>query len=277
VISLEESAAASLSRLGLAALLLAGCGGGLPLLHPAQTLGPGAVRASAGFGAVIATDAFATALQDATSQAAHNAGGPGSNALYAKGALVAASVAPGLAPFVGARVGVGDQTEGGLAYTGRAVRADLRRSVDISRHWALSVGAAGSAALYGRQTGEPLPDVDLGLLHGWGADVPVLLGYASDGDLYMVWLGARCGWEHVEVSQVRSVPNSAASMTSRLSLSVTSLWGGGLLGLAVGFRHVHVSVEIDASYASLTGEYKDAHAQVAGFSLAPASSLWWQF
>ena len=271
-------------RRALAAALLlgsTGCGGGLPLLHPARTLAPGEVRASGGFSANIAAGGLSNALGAARIEAQGvtpgSAGTVPTDATYAKGALVSASIGPGLAPFAGARVGVGDQFEGGIAYTGRAVRGDLRRSFDLSDHWSLSVGAGGSSALYGHAFGGDLPDVDLGQLHGWGADVPVMVGYESDGDLYMLWLGARSGWEHVDISEVRSVPKAVTLGTPPVGLSATRFWGGGLLGLAVGFRHVHVAMEVDASYATVTGEYNQVHAQVAGLTLAPATALWWRF
>ena len=36
-------------------------------------------------------------------------------------------------------------------------------------------------------------------------------------------------------------------------------------------------MEIDVSYASLSGDYNQTHAHVAGVTLAPASALWWRF
>src|ERR1019366_665062 len=181
----------------------AGCGGALPLLHPARTLAIGDVRALAGFSSNSAVGNFAWAFRNAPNEAAASQSAPNpGNTAYAEGALVAASVGPGLAPVAGARVGIGSQAEGGLAYTGRSVRADVRRSFDVSSTWALSVGAGGSAALYGRAQIDALPDVDLGRLHGWGADVPVLVGYESDGDLYMFWTGVRAGWDHVDIDDV---------------------------------------------------------------------------
>jgi hypothetical protein len=179
--------------------------------------------------------------------------------------------------MVAVRVGVGWDVEGGIAYTGRAVRADVRRSFDFGRHWSLSAGAGGSAALYGHQEGDPLPDVDVAAVHGWGADVPVLIGYASDGNLYMAWLGVRGGWEHVDIGNVSSEPGSPPLGGAPLGLAATRFWGGGLLGLAVGFRHVHVAVELDASYASVTGDFARTHASVRGVTLAPAAALWWTF
>jgi hypothetical protein len=262
------------------AVFASGCGGGLPLLHPAKTLPKGDVRASGGFSGTIAVGSLSSAVRAAESDP--NAGATG-DATYAKGALVVASVAPGLAPVVGARVGVGWESEGGLAYTGRAIRADIRRSFDLSPRWSLSIGVGGSAALYGDQTsglyqgGSSLAGVSTNQLHGWGADVPVLIGYGSTGDLYMLWIGARAGGEHVDISDLTSEPKAVTLGSPPVGLSATRFWGGGLVGFAVGFRHLHVALELDASYATITGQFGGTQVTVAGVSLAPATALWWRF
>ncbi|HEY6463808.1 MAG TPA: hypothetical protein VIY73_26745 [Polyangiaceae bacterium] len=275
-VSAAAGATAVPALLGLLGLgLLCGCGGGLPLLHPARTLPAGQARASGGFSGTIALGTLSDAIRNAESDP--NGGGVTGDTTFAKGALVAASVGPGLSPLVSARVGVGWQSEGGLAYTGRAIRADIRRSFDLSTHWALSIGAGGSAALYGHQDGSTLEDVSLNQLHGWGADVPLLVGYQSTGDIYMVWLGARGGGEHVDISDVTSEPKAVTLGSPPVGLSATRYWGGGLLGFAVGFRHVHVALELDASYATITGTYAGTSATVAGVTLAPATALWWDF
>jgi hypothetical protein len=260
-----------------AACLCCGCGGGLPLLHPARTLPTGEVRAAGGFSGNVALGSLASAMRDAESDPNAGAAPQGTDPTFAKGALVAASIGPGLAPFGGARVGVGWQSEGGLTYTGRALRADLRRSFDVSMHWSLSLGLGGSAALYGHQEGSALPNVSLNQLHGWGADVPALVGYESDAGLYMLWFGVRGGGEHVEISDVTSVPKAQTLGTPPIDLSATRFWGGGLLGFAVGFRHIHVAFEIDAAYATISGDYNQTHVSVTGVSLAPATALWWRF
>jgi hypothetical protein len=274
----RQFAPGSVRFLGLLiASMAAGCGGGLPLLHPAQALEPGEVRVSAGFSANVASGAFASALRSALDEAAANAGTPGTDATYARGALVAASVAPGIAPLLAARVGVRSHEDAGLEYGGRSVRADARHSFGLSPHWSLSLGIGGGAVLYGRQAGGALPNVDLGRVHGWTADAPLLVGYASDGDLYMVWFGGRGGWEHVDIGSLSSASNAPALAAPPTSLSATRLWGGGLLGLAAGFRHVHVAVELDVSYANVSGDFGRKSAQVAGVTFTPASSLWWDF
>jgi hypothetical protein len=263
--------------LAVAAWLCCGCGGGLPLLHPARTLPAGEVRAAAGFSGNVAVGSLASAMRNAESDPNGGSAPQGQDPTFAKGALVAASIAPGLAPYGGARVGVGWQSEGGIVYTGRALRADMRRSLDVSTHWSLSLGVGGSAALYGHQEGSALPNVSLNQLHGWGADVPALVGYESDADLYMFWVGARGGWEHVEISDVTSVPKAQTLGTPPIDLTATRFWGGGLVGFAVGFRHIHVAFEVDAAYATVSGDYNQTRVTVAGVSLSPATALWWRF
>jgi hypothetical protein len=262
------------------ACALSACGGGLPLLHPAQTLGPGAVRAVAGFSSNIALGGLSAATRNAANEAAASPGGGPSrgDVTYAEGALALASIGPGIAPVAGARVGLGAQFEAGLAYTGRAVRADVRRSFELSEEVAMSIGVGGLATLDGRNESDTLPDVNLGRVHGWGADVPVLIGYQSTGDLYMVWAGARAGWEHIDIDDLTDAPDGGPRESAGpISLSATRFWGGGLLGAAVGFRHLHVAMELDVSYASVTGDYDATHARVAGVTLAPATALWWRF
>jgi hypothetical protein len=211
----------------------------------------------------VATLGLSDAIHGATGSAATGSGAS-PDVTFARGALVAASIAPGLAPLVGARVGLGRQFEGGLAFTGRAVRADVRRSFDLSAHWAVSLGAGGSAAFDGRQSNTALPGVDLDGLQGWGADVPVLLGYSSEGELYALWLGVRGGWEEVDVR-------------APVALSATRFSTGGLLGLAIGFRHLHVAAEIESAYATISGAYGGTHAAASGATLAPAACVWWEF
>lgn len=259
-----------------------GCGGGAPLLHPAHTLKSGDVRAAGGISAHIVPGSLGEDLRGAREFAARDGtgasspGAPGSNPSYAKGALVSAAIAPGLAPFVGARVGVGNAFEGGLAYTGRGIRADMRRSFDDGP-WSLSLGLGGSAALYGRQQGTDLPNVDLGSLHGYGADVPVLVGWQSLSGLYTLWFGPRGGFEHVTVETLTSEPKSVTIGTPPIRLEATRFHAGGVLGLATGFNHVHVALEAGIAYQIVNGTYNANEVTIRGLTITPASAVWWTF
>ena len=248
-------------------------------MHPARTLSAGEVRAAAGLSANIAVGSAANDLRTAREVAAKNPdipGIPGSNQAYAKGALVAAAIGPGLAPFVSARVGVGGRYEGGVAYTGRAARIDMRRSFD-SGGFSLSLGAGVTGVFYGRQEGSTLPAVDLSELHGYGADIPILVGWQSEAALYMLWAGVRAGWEHDAIESVTSEPKSSALGSPSIRLAGERFFGGGVVGIATGFRHVHVAIELDLAYQVITGDFNGTHVGVQGLTLVPASALWWNF
>lgn len=264
------------------AVACGGCGGGAPLLHPAQPLKGGEVRASGGLSAHVVPGSLGEDLRAAREIAAgdpsgaRSPGAPGTNPDYAKGALVSAAIAPGLAPYVGARVGVDGAFEGGLAYTGRAIRADMRRAFERGP-WALSLGLGVSAALYGRQQGADLPNVNLGALYGYGADVPVLVGWQSDGGLYSLWLGPRAGFEHVTVEALTSEPKSVTLGAPPLRLEATRWHAGGVLGVATGFRRVHVALEAAVAYQSVSGTYNGDGVTVRGLTITPATAIWWTF
>ena len=178
---------------------------------------------------------------------------------------------PGSAPVVGARAGLGWQSEGGLTYTGRSIRGDVRRSFDLSDAWSLSLGVGGSGAVYDRGTAGPLPGVDLDSLHGWGAEVPLLVGYSSEGDLYSWWAGPRVGWEHVDVSVA---PSAAGAPQVPVAATATRAWGSGVAGVAVELpARPHVAMarprrELRRERLRL-GSVGGTHAQIAGVTYAP--------
>lgn len=269
-------------RCAVLAIAASGCGGGAPLLHPARTLKAGDVRAAGGVSAHVVPGSLGEDLRRARAIAAGDANGtrspgePGSNPDYAKGALVAAAVAPGLAPFVGARAGIGHAFEGGLAYTGRGVRADMRRAFDFGPY-SLSLGLGASGTLYGRQQGAELPNVNLGALHGYGADVPVLFGWQSMGGLYSAWLGPRGGFERVVVEPLTSEPKDVTLGAPPLRLDATRWYAGGVIGVATGFNHVHVALEASVTYQDVSGSYNASDVAVRGLTITPASAVWWTF
>ncbi|HEY6079437.1 MAG TPA: hypothetical protein VIW29_11570, partial [Polyangiaceae bacterium] len=188
------------------AALLVGCGGGAPLLHPAHTLPASAVTFAVGSSGHLALGGLATAT-DAVDGASSLPGGattPAQQHAFVQGALTEFAVAPGVAPFVAARAGLGGHNEAGFAYTGRGIRLDGRHAFE----WpslALSLGAAVSGAF--ARPGDAPPDapmpgasaglraIELDSLRGYGAELPVVFGYRSDADVVMIWVGARAGLE----------------------------------------------------------------------------------
>lgn len=273
----------------LGAALLGGCGGGGPLLHPAHTLKNGEVAFTAGTSGRFALGGLHRAERKLDDSVAIQGGAttPDERAAFAEGAIARFAVGPGVAPFAAARVGLGQQNEAGLGWTGRAVRLDGRHAFEW-RSYALSVGLAATGALArpgdlpsdhvddpeGSPVGGGLRSAKLTSLSGYGVELPLLFGYRSDADVVQLWAGLRGGFER-DSFEFRLVewPDDAFGASGH----ATRFWGGGLVGFSVGLAPVEVRVEVNAAYESARGKLRlhggDVSGNAAGLSLTPAMGI----
>lgn len=260
---------------GLAATT--GCSGALPLFHAADTLPKGFVTAGAGVAANIVRGDAATALRSAQETTVVGAAlRPEDATSYRRGALVAASYAPGLSPWVGARAGLGYQLEAGLTYTGRAMRIDLRRSFTLTKKITFSAGAGALRAIGRRGDGESrdLSGLDLAGLRGLGVDVPLLVGWSSDSDLVRLYGGVRAGHEVVDGDiGVGPAAGGASDGSTTIPIDGRRTWVNGIAGLAIGFRHVFGIVEMSAGGATASGTVGGESVAATGVSLSPGAAL----
>jgi len=231
------------------AIFASGCGGGAPLLHGAHALDVGATAQGAGFSATFATGEARRAVGLERDSAANGAT-PGAQAA-ARSQAVLNSMSPSLAPWVSARIGISGDNEGGLTYTGRGIRIDVRHAFEDD-DVALSIGGGAS----GVHTDEPSGPT------GVGFDIPVIAGWRSTGGVVTLWAGARGGFEKL-------VAGSAAGT----GLDLRRWYGGSVVGMALGFRHVHGALELDAYYQSLSGSWAGQDVKVAGVTLTPGAGL----
>lgn len=266
-------------RIALVASVVAttGCSGALPLFHTADTLPKGFVTAGAGVAANLVQGDAATALRSAQETTVVGAALRAEDATtYRRGALVAASYAPGLSPWVGARAGLGYQLEAGLTYTGRAMRIDIRRSFPLSKKLTFSAGAGALRAIGRRGDGESrdLSGLDLAGLRGLGVDVPLLIGYASDSDLVRLYGGVRAGHEVIDGDiGVGLAAGGAADGSTKVSIEGRRTWVNGIAGLAIGFRHFFGIVEMSAGGATASGEVAGERVAAKGVLLSPGAAL----
>jgi hypothetical protein len=263
------------------------CAGGAPLLHPAHTLPENQVSVAAGTTGHFALGSLQHADRRLDTAAAMSGGvnEPRDIDGFVQGALTRFAVAPGVAPFVAARVGLGGHNEAGLSYTARAFRLDGRHAIE----WpsvALSFGAVATGVL-SRPGDEPSRRIedepggstgfrtfDLTSLNGYGLELPLLFGYRSDADVVKLWAGVRAGLER-DSANVTLVFAPDTAVSSRAD--ATRFWGGGLVGFSVGLAPIEVRVELDAAYQSIHGNLLtgqgERSANVAGWSLTPAMAI----
>ncbi len=228
-----------------------GCGGGLPLLHSVQVLPPGRVSAGAGLSGQVALQNLPSAT-----------GAVGTDQSNLETQLQNSTIAPAVAPWISARVGITGSNEAGLTYNGRAIRLDGRHSFKLNKKnsLALSAGLGGELLLIGRpRSGGQEPQS----LLGGGFDVPLLFGWRSTAGLYSAWIGPRPGLTFV--NGVLADGTAFSARDGRL---------GFVAGLSVGFRQVHVAMELGGAFHfvnALVGPTQ--RVEFNQFTLTPAGAL----
>ena len=286
--------------------LCGGCGGGVALMHPAHTLPPSEVMMGAGVsGNFVLGDAA-----DAIDEAAATRGQAGaavtdeSQATFLAGGIAQTLMTPGVAPWVGARVGIGHDSEAGITYTGRYARLDARHAFE-GEHVALSAGLGASGRLmqtgsyrpqaddptcdasdpgcgtsvYGQvdATGE-IPDLDEGAVTGWGIDVPIIVGWRSTARLLQAYGGVRAGHERVWGEYAWQVsPDEVREADMRGHRS----FAGGLVGLLVSIDPFWAGLEVSSAYHWGNGaldvrvgdDSENLSADVRGWSLTPTAAF----
>ncbi len=244
----------------------AGCHGSGPLLHPAHVLRPGNVS----FGAGLSGDLIVAGATAAPPEAGASAGDPAATEGAARRKLSEITVSPGVAPWASARVGIDGGNEAGLTYTGRALRLDGRHEFPLGEA-SLSLGL-GASALFAGAPGPSAGSKAAGSdVYGAGLDVPLLLGFRSDADLFALWLGPRLGLELLG-GEVR-LPAGSATQGPLVDASGQHLRVGFVLGVRAGFRHVHVALEATATYHHATGQIGGAPVALDQGTVAPGGGL----
>ena len=271
------------------ALLAVGCGGGQPLLHAVHPLSANQVSLGAGVSGQLAAGEASEAIEDARASASAQGGNQlAESALVQRGVLAYSSLAPGIAPWVSVRAGLGYDSDAGLTYTGRSTRLDARHVFPFG-NFALSVGAGASAVLLRpghddpgttsdgttRSTGN-IQGVDASDTTGFGLDLPIVFGWRSDLELVRLWVGARVGYERVFGEVIfAGTPDVLAD------LDVKRGYAGGLVGFAVGLGPVSAAIELDVYYQYLSGSLDSGldrtDGALDGLSVTPGAALLTKF
>ena len=192
------------------ALPCGGCGGGVPLLHPAHALPVDTVTAGAGVSGNFVLGDAGEAIDGAVVANSQQGAAivPEQQEEFFRGGFAYTLITPGLAPWVGARVGLGMNNEAGATYTARSIRVDARHALQ-GESLAASVGLGGTGHLMRPGSDRPvapgseatvgasgtIPGLDEGNVTGWGLDLPLLVGWRSTPALVQLWAGLRGGFE----------------------------------------------------------------------------------
>lgn len=267
-------------------------------MHPAHTLPVSTVTMGAGVQSnfVLGDGAERIEAARAAAGAQSSLDSDAENQSYLDGTVAHVMFAPGLAPWVGARVGLGYDTEAGLAYTGRTARVDARHAFE-ARRIALSAGLGASAVLTRRGEegadsdpvgrGEAIPGLDTHGLTGWGLDVPVIVGWRSDADLVQIYGGLRGGYERVFGDVGLGVSFYDVGAPSSAELDASRWYGSLLAGLRTTVDPLWVGIELAAGvgYGEGSMVFRDAaggttahvNGSATGINLSPSGAFGGRF
>lgn len=168
--------------------------------------------------------------------------------------LLAFGAPGGVAPVAFVRHGLTPDVDLGVEAAGSNLRLALRGQVPLGANLHLVGGVA--------------PHV--GVAHGdgtafrGGGAVPVAIAFDAFSVLE-AWLGARVAVEHL----TGEVGQDAAAREA----SLTGLRLGGVVGLAAGFRRLHVLVELGVDHERWTGDLGDSAIERDGLVLTPAFAV----
>ncbi len=263
----------------LTGLVVWGCGGGVPLLHPAHVLPPDTVSAGAGVSGNFTSESAERRITRGRAAAAEPLLEPANARDYAEGILTQALVAPEASPWVAARVGLDGGNEAGLTYTGRSVRLDGRHVFRLTDQWGLSVGVGGTALLGSIDSGsdpfggDPSRTPAEGQLNatGWGADLPLLVGYEGFNGFFELWLGARAGIERVS-GELRLGGEGIRTADAE----GTRWWVGNVAGFSLGLPPLWFRFELATTLHQLSGSLR-ANEPDSGLTFADLDAAGWSF
>ena len=173
-----------------------------------------------------------------------------------------AANAGGIVPVAYGRYGLRRGNDLGLLVAGANVRVDYRHEhvlEEASTRPALVYGVAPYVGF--------VPNANEGDGRGQRIGVHLPFTYSIDfGGIYDVWVGPRLDLEY----QWGEFATATGSMAGAHAFAVR---GGGVLGLAAGFRRFHAMVELTAAYEQWWGDQAGASLKRGGIVLIPAFGL----
>jgi len=263
----------------------AGCSTTAPVLVEPRAPSPGDIRTQGGaaVNAPIAGDT--RALSEARTILSKPNASADSSTLAAidPGTAVVLAARPGVAPVVRASAGVGPNVELGIRYAGRDVGASLRYFLVESRTetggaTTLSVGLDAKTVLFGRADDGYAPGMAIESVRGYGAAIPLVAAFQADAGLLFGYFAATIGFDRVTalVAYPGLGPPSAPTPPEKRNdlhlraAAVNRVWGAATVGVGLGFRRVHVIMELGIQRDSLDAKLDEASAHVTLYSLTPA-------
>jgi hypothetical protein len=264
----------------LVALAAAGCAPSLATMQPAHVGPKGSVQVTTAMEVAIPTGTIVRTIDvgKTISDRAVN-GDPISDAdrqqLFTAAINVIASP-PSVSPLFAVSYAIVDRFEVGLRYAGQGWRLGGRyqplRREDGPFDLVVGVGVARSA--YKIPLGEFIPVIEVDDFSRWTIDVPVTAG--TSRSWFRVWAGPKLVYSRFDTAIRLVIPNELPEVAT---FDGHSTFIGGVGGLALGYRHLFLGIELTVGHLSgstataLSTAGASRSADLAGTVVYPAFGL----
>jgi hypothetical protein len=276
----ESIAASGKSRAGLAALPLraalvcvllgtgagAGCAPSLATLQPAHVAPKGHLQVAAAMELGVPTGTVARVVDTGRSLADMDPTEIDSaeqEQLFEAGVTVAASP-PAFGPHFALGYTVVDRFELGVRYAGEGWRVGARYQIlkrtEAPLDMVLGLGVAHSAKQIPVEDIIPVLKVDD--FSRWTVDVPLLVG--TSNDWFRVWGGPKVVLSRFDVAMRLELGAAAPKLAT---FEGKGLYVGGVGGVALGYRHVFVALELALMWLSGSATMTATDLMIAGRSV----------
>ena len=245
----------------LAATSTLGCAPALSTFQPAHVAPAGHILAEGGLEVAIPTGAILDGLDTAKGLGTRAQNGEmltDAQKLQILDAGVNLVVnAPAIGPHLGIAYTLIDRVEANLRFAGQAFRFGGRYQIlkRDSGPFDMTVGLGVSRFSYEFPISDQIPVLKLDDFSRWQIDVPLLIG--TSHDFVRVWAGPKLLLTWFETQLTLQIPNDVS--VARFDGHATYL--GGQAGLALGYKHAFVAVEL-----TIAESFGSARTTVAGFN-----------
>lgn len=286
----------------LPVLLLAlctGCASTLSTLQTARPLAPGQLQFSAGYGLYLPVGQFVDLVdtgidlgeeaRDAVEEdRPYELSEQAQQELLTAGAALAVAP-PGFNPELMVRVGVMEEVDAGLRYSGISLRGDVKMRLAHGgdappsgwvprgqRSFDMSLGVAIARHFFDSPVLDVLEVVEMGEFSRFDIEVPLYLS-ADWSDIFKLYGTPKYVYSHTEfdaqlvnyAAQGKPVTGFDASLPG----SVSSHFVGTTVGMAVGYKYVHVFAELTGGYLFCKPQLFGMERNLGGVTFYPSVGL----
>ena len=278
--------------------LAPGCASTLSTQQTARTLAPGQVQVTGGAGFFIPVGSLVRVVDDGIHQgeAARDAvedDRPYTLSEEAQQELLTAGVAlmvapPGVNPELMVRVGVVDRLDVGLRYSGISLRGDLKFLLahggdDVGRYlelgqrsYDMSLGVGVSRHFFSSPVLDVLEVVKMGEFSRYDVEVPLYLS-ADWGDIFKLYAAPKYIYSRTRLDarlvNYAEQGKPVSGFDATLPATVGSHFVGSTLGIAVGYRYVHLYAEVTGGYFRSRPRLFGMERDLGGVTVMPSVGL----